>query len=156
MYILLLPCCARIKIWGWRVFAYAWEHSQLGLCVHCVGNSIYANASACAESVSEGCHLFDTLLLLRLRLQNRRTGKQMDWLWTIFHLHWSNQLGKAAITRKLNMITLICLVPVLRDMQLLSTAGRRRARILLWDGSKNLCNWIKYFFFPALTLGYEI
>lgn len=62
------------------MFAYAWEHSQLGLSVHCVGNSIYANASACAESVSEGCHLFDTVLLLLLLLCSKTDALESRWI----------------------------------------------------------------------------
>lgn len=39
-----------------------------------VGNSIYANGSACAESVLESCHLLDMALLR----QNRHIEKQID------------------------------------------------------------------------------
>lgn len=39
-----------------------------------VGNSIYANGTACAESVLESCHLLDMALLQ----QNRHIEKQID------------------------------------------------------------------------------
>ena len=63
-------------------------NAHWGLWMNCGWNSFYANGPACAKSVLEGCHLFDT----ELQLQNRRIKWQMAWLGSIFHL--PNQTGK--------------------------------------------------------------